>query len=172
MRLVGHPMIGLFGHCVDQLEVSRLLAAIAKVAFSCIHAWEKTNTRDGYKFKYAWPILNAVSVFRRFSTRRIGIFPFVFFFLFVCLFVSFLRYCGFWYTPMSPSSTGSFTRGYNYRALTGKIFCVLDIYRTLPVDKCIFSSPIIYTWTSIKRPPMGVSSSSRLMKVGSSLEIN
>ena len=31
-------MIGLFGHCVDQLEVSRLLAAIAKVAFSCIHA--------------------------------------------------------------------------------------------------------------------------------------
>ena len=86
MRLVGHPMIGLFGHCVDQLEVSRLLAAIAKVAFSCIHAWEKTNTRDGYNFKYAWPILNAVSVFRRFSTRRIGIFPFVFF-LFVCLFV-------------------------------------------------------------------------------------
>ena len=42
---------GLFDHCVDQLEVSRFLAAIADVDFSCIHAWEKTNTRDGYNFK-------------------------------------------------------------------------------------------------------------------------
>ena len=56
-------------------------------------------------------------------------FPFCFLFvcLFVCLFVFFLRYCGFWYTPIPPSSTGSFTRGYNYRALTGRNFCVLDL---------------------------------------------
>ena len=46
MTLVGHPMTGLFDHCVDQLEVSRFLTAIAEVDFSCIHASEKTNTRD------------------------------------------------------------------------------------------------------------------------------
>ena len=51
MKLVGHPMTGLFDHCVDQLEVSRFLAAIAEVDFSCIHASEKTNTRDGYNLK-------------------------------------------------------------------------------------------------------------------------
>ena len=39
MKLVGHPMTtGLFDHWVDQLEVSRFLAAIADVDFSCIHA--------------------------------------------------------------------------------------------------------------------------------------
>ena len=48
-------MTGLFDHCVDQLEVSRFLAAIAEVDFSCIRACKKknkqTNTRDGYNFK-------------------------------------------------------------------------------------------------------------------------
>ena len=38
MKLVGHRMTGLFDHCVDQLEDSRFLAAIADVDFSCIHA--------------------------------------------------------------------------------------------------------------------------------------
>ena len=31
-------MTGLFDHCVHQLKVSRFLAAIAEVDFSCIHA--------------------------------------------------------------------------------------------------------------------------------------
>ena len=39
-------MTGILDHCVHQLEVSRFLAAIAEVDFSCIHALEKTNTRD------------------------------------------------------------------------------------------------------------------------------
>ena len=36
-------MTGLFDHFVDQLEVSRFLAAIAEIDFSCIHASEKNK---------------------------------------------------------------------------------------------------------------------------------
>ena len=46
MKLVGHPMTGLFDHFVDQLEVSRFLAAIAEIDLSCIHASEKKQTRE------------------------------------------------------------------------------------------------------------------------------
>ena len=36
-------MTGLFDHFVDQLEVSRFLAAIPEIDFSCIHASEKNK---------------------------------------------------------------------------------------------------------------------------------
>ena len=45
-------MTGLFDHFVDQLEVSRFLAAIAEIDFSCVYMpQKKTNTRDGYNLK-------------------------------------------------------------------------------------------------------------------------
>ena len=68
------------------------------------------------------------------------------------------------YPPMSPSSTGSLTK-----ALTGKIF---DRKTKLLVDKCIFSSPIIYSHlTSIKAATLWVSANDRLIKVGPSIEV-
>ena len=39
-------MTGLFDHCVDQLEVSRFLAAIAEVDFSCIRALKKKTNKQ------------------------------------------------------------------------------------------------------------------------------
>ena len=61
---------------------------------------------------------------RYFVDFRHGISVFSLLFLFVCLFFTVLRFL---VHPNVPPSTFSSTRGYNYRALSGKNFCVLDI---------------------------------------------
>ena len=64
----------LFDRCNDKLVILRFLA-MAEVDCWCILAWDiETNIRDGY----AWPIINAVLVFRRFSTRFFGVCQFFF----------------------------------------------------------------------------------------------
>ena len=66
MKLVGHPMTGLFDHCVEQLEVSRFLAAIAEVDFSCIHASEKNKHATWIQLKVSVTDLKCVFFFFRY----------------------------------------------------------------------------------------------------------
>ena len=45
MKLVEHPITGLFNHCTDQFEVFSRFLVMAEVDFWCIHAWGK-QTRE------------------------------------------------------------------------------------------------------------------------------
>ena len=55
--------------CTDKFEVYPLFLAMTEVDFWCILASDKTASEMDTNFEQAWPIINAMSVFRRFSTR-------------------------------------------------------------------------------------------------------
>ena len=41
MKLVGHPMTGLFDHCTDQFDVFLRFLTMTEVDFWCLHSWDK-----------------------------------------------------------------------------------------------------------------------------------
>ena len=77
-------------------------------------------------------------LYRYFVDFRHGVSVFC---LVFCLFVCFLRYCGFRYTPMSPSSTGSKRPLYDQLVQSGisvfsLVFCLFVFY-----DIAVFGTP-------------------------------
>ena len=82
MELLLHLMTGHFDRCTDRLEVFSFSLAMVKVDFWCLLGLEVIKHARWIKLYFSMTDhINAVSAFRRFSTRYFGI----------CQF--FLRYC-------------------------------------------------------------------------------
>ena len=83
MKLVEHPITGLFNHCTDQFEVLSRFLMMAEVDFWCIHAWGK-QTREMDTTLSSKPD-RSLMWYQYFGICQL-----------------FLQYCSIGYPPMSP----------------------------------------------------------------------